>query len=255
VLTLVNADARKRVPFAEKHAVALVALRVDDVETGDAGQLSRKSDGEHGRSGAERLPLPRTGREHDRRKDRHRGGREHDAGRAQAIQQRNQEQAACGSAEQISRVDAVDAIRQPRDRERDDEPAGEEGQGGQPVDRQHQPQVVRRVAQADAQSHQEEQRNERAQRVQKGRRRQQMARWLRRQPASPHVGEHPAGADAEQRDRDRQKREVVIHDDREDARERQFGHQQRRRHQRDTSELDGERSRRLHGESVPFRPA
>ena len=38
-----------------------------------------------------------------------------------------------------------------------------------------------------------------------------------------------AGAQPEERDRDRQECEVVVHDDREDARERELGHQQRGR--------------------------
>ncbi len=41
--------------------------------------------------------------------------------------------------------------------------------------------------------------------------------------------EHAAGAQPEERDRDRQKREVVVHDDREDARQRELGHQERSR--------------------------
>ena len=70
------------------------------------------------------------------------------------------------------------------------------------------------------------------------------------------VREHAAGAQAEQRDRDRQKREVVVHDDREDARQRELGHQQRGRHERDAGEVArGRRGRRVRhrGESVAIR--
>ena len=51
------------------------------------------------------------------------------------------------------------------------------------------------------------------------------------------VREDAAGAQAEQRDRDRQEREVVVHDDREDARQRQLGHQQRGGDQRDARQV------------------
>ena len=46
------------------------------------------------------------------------------------------------------------------------------------------------------------------------------------QLAAKHEHQHAAGAQPEQRDRDRQEREVVIHRHREDARQRQLGHQQ-----------------------------
>ena len=40
---------------------------------------------------------------------------------------------------------------------------------------------------------------------------------------------HAAGAQPEERDRDREECEVVVHDDRENARERELGHQERSR--------------------------
>ena len=48
-----------------------------------------------------------------------RGGRQHDAGRAEPIEQRNQDQAAGRRADQIGGVDRVDVRRQPRDGQRD----------------------------------------------------------------------------------------------------------------------------------------
>ena len=45
--------------------------------------------------------------------------------------------------------------------------------------------------------------------------------------AAHDVHVHAARAESEQRDRDREEREVVIHRDREDARERQLDHQDR----------------------------
>src|SRR6185436_9237296 len=53
----------------------------------------------------------------------------------------------------------------------------------------------------------------------------------------PEVGEDAAGAEAEERNRDREEREVVVHDDREDARQRQLDHQERGRHERDAREV------------------
>ena len=50
-------------------------------------------------------------------------------------------------------------------------------------------------------------------------------------PVGDHVGEHAAGAQSEQRDRDRQEREVVIENDRKDAGERKFEQQRRQRSQ------------------------
>ena len=57
------------------------------------------------------------------------------------------------------------------------------------------------------------------------------------EPAPRDVREHAARAQPEQRDRDREKREVVVHDDREDARQRELGHQERARRQSDGDEL------------------
>src|SRR5438477_581706 len=55
--------------------------------------------------------------------------------------------------------------------------------------------------------------------------RQQRVGGSQFEPAAGHIGEDAAGADAEQRDGDREEREVVVHDDREDARQRELGHQ------------------------------
>ncbi len=50
--------------------------------------------------------------------------------------------------------------------------------------------------------------------------------------AGDHVGKQPAGAQPEQRNRDRQKREMVVEDHRKDARERQLQNQRRKRGER-----------------------
>src|SRR5207247_1046555 len=116
--------------------------------------------------------------------------------------------------------------------ERDDETAGEERQRGERVDREHQRQVVRRVIQADAEADEPEQGDDRAAGVDHRFGGEERVGGPALEARAGYVGEHAAGTDAEQRNRDREEREVVIHDDRKDAGERELGHQERSGHER-----------------------
>src|SRR5206468_252345 len=100
----------------------------------DAGYLSGKRYRKQRGAGNRLVRSRLVGREQRRRGDRHRRGRENDSGGADSIEQRDEDDAAEGGAEQIGRVDGVDARREPRDRESDDESAGEERQRRQEVD-------------------------------------------------------------------------------------------------------------------------
>ena len=111
--------------------------------------------------------------------------------------------------------------------------AREERQRGERVDREHQAQVLRRVVEPDPEAHQQRERNHGHGREHQGVPGQQARRLPGQQPAPGHEHVHAAGAQPEERDRNGQKREVVIHRDREDARERELGHQQRGGGQRD----------------------
>ena len=125
------------------------------------GELARERDGENDCAGDGDRGAAGGRREEQRGADRHRRPRQHDAGRAEPIEQRNEDQAAAGGADEIGGVDRIDARGEPRNRERDDEAAGEERQRGQRVDGEHQPEILRRVVQADAEPHEEEERDER----------------------------------------------------------------------------------------------
>ena len=154
------------------------------------------------------------------------------------FEQRNQDQAAGGGADQIGGVDGVDARRQPRDRQRDDEAAGEERQRGERVDRR----ASARGCAASSSGRRGGARGRTARRSCDARRRataraSSASVGCRSSRRRSDVGEHAARAQAEQRDRDRQKREVVVHDDREDARQRELGHQQRGGDERDAGEV------------------
>src|SRR5262249_12610449 len=82
-----------------------------------------------------------------------------------------------------------------------------------------------------------EERDERGKRVHERRGGEQRVAVDTIEPSAERKGEHAAGAQAEQRDRDREKREVVVHDDREDACQRELGHEQRGGGEGDTGEM------------------
>ena len=101
------------------------------------------------------------------------------------------------------------------------------GQRGERVNGQHQRKVARGVVETHLQTDQDEQRGDRTQRGDDGLTREERAGRDAIQPPACHVGEHAACAEPEQGNRDRQKGEVVIHDDRKNAGERELGHQER----------------------------
>ncbi len=137
-----------------------------------------------------------------------RGG-QHGAFAIEHAQQAHQQQAAGGGAEQVEKVDPVDAFHGLGNGQRDDGAGDEERQGGRKVDGRQLPERapaqfahVALLGQDRHQRHHHQQAIERAQPAE--------FQKQRRLPACHHVGEHPAGAQAEQGDRDRQKREVVV---------------------------------------------
>jgi hypothetical protein len=121
----VDSDARERIPLAEQNAIADVPLGVDDIESRAAGPLAgdrhEQNDDRNGGDAA----AARDRREQDGGGGRQRRGGQYDARRAEAIEQRNQDQATARRADEIGGVDGVDLRRHPRNRHRDDEAAGE----------------------------------------------------------------------------------------------------------------------------------
>ena len=198
---------------------------------------------EDDRDDAEHGPEPvhrdrRAAKQHARNGAQHRR-RDDGAWRAQQVQRGHQQQAPGAGAQEVGCVDGVDVRAQARDRDRDRGAAREERHRGQQVHRAHQRDVRGRVAQADFQADQHEERHDRADRERKGMPGEQP---LRRHvaPAVAHQEHvHAARAQPEQGDRDRHEREVVVHRDREDARERQLGHEQRAGNQGDAEEGTG----------------
>jgi hypothetical protein len=134
----------------KEDSVALVSLGIADVERGKAGRLRRKRH-EPDACGRNHDAAPsRSGSEEHCRNGREKSRRKYHARRAEAVQQRNEDQAPGRSAEQVGGIDDVDAIAQPRERERDDRAAAEERQGREHVDRKHEREVRRRVVQPHA---------------------------------------------------------------------------------------------------------
>ena len=248
---LVDPDSRERIPLAEEDVVFRVTLGVGDVENGHARRLAgnQRDHDEDARRGES----PTTGRRTEEHGGDERTGRrrQDDARRAEPVEEWDQDEAAGGRAGEIGGVHRIDPRREPRDGQRDHEAAGEKWQRGERVDGQHQPQVLRRVVEADAEANQREQRHDRGGRVDDGLRGEQSRRRVPIEPASGDVREHTARAQAEQGDRDGEEREVVVHDHREDARERELGHQQRRRDERDSRQISsGDRPFSGHGPTV-----
>ena len=141
--------------------------------------------------------------------------RDHGVGSAESVQKRNQHQASGGRARQIEKIGAVHALdgfghgdRNHRPGEKERQRAGDVN-GGQ-----------RAVSQFAGTRQNEPQRRHHAQRVGQS----QHAELRIQAPGARHhhVGKHAARAQSEERDRNRQEREVVIKHHRENARERQL---------------------------------
>jgi len=137
VRALVDPDSGERIPLAEQDAIADVPLGVDDVESRTAGPLAGdRHEQDDDRNGGDAAAAG-TRREQDRGGGGQGRRGQHDPRRAETIEQRDQDQAAGCRADEIGGVDGVNVRRQPRNRHRDDEAAGEEGNGGERIDRQH----------------------------------------------------------------------------------------------------------------------
>ena len=204
-------------------------LGVDDVEGGEARHLPGKRDGEQRDADRERPSARGCWREQPGGDDRERSGAKHDARCADGVEQGDQDEAAERRAHQVRRVDGVDLRGEARNGQRDDEAAREEGHGGQQVDEQHQRQVLPRVVQPDPEPNEASQGADGARGEDERPRRQERRRGDLVQTIASQERVDAAGAQPEERDRDRQECKVVVHDDREDARERELGHQQRGR--------------------------
>ena len=218
--------------------MALVSLRRADVEP--AGQ--RRTDHEHHHRRHGQPPGPRRGSAAEATRRRRRRGsptRQMAPGAPRMIQRRHQQQAARARAQEVGRVHGVDAGAQSRDRERDRGAAREERQGG----RAGRPRSSARCWTARSSGRREAAPGPPA----PGRSRPCRQSVDGEQPlgreVAPSIAHQEdvdaARAQAEERDRDRHEREVVVHRDREDARERQLGHQQRAGNQRDADEGTG----------------
>jgi hypothetical protein len=123
-------------------------------------------------------------------------------------------------------------------------PPKEEGNGGKRVDARERRQVARQKRRADV-GPQEQHGDDRRRR----RKRQRVCPQLAidafgGMPPREHVQEHRAGAQAEQRERDREKREVAPSDDGKEARDPELNQQDRRRDARHSCQL---RVRDAHG--------
>jgi hypothetical protein len=116
-------------------------LGIDDVEAGDAGKLAGDRHEEHERAEPGDARARGAWGEQDAGRHRQRRRRQHDPRGAETIEQRDEDQAARRRADEIGRVDRVDLRRQPRDRQRHDQAAGEERQRGERVNREHQDEV------------------------------------------------------------------------------------------------------------------
>ena len=249
----IHTDTGKRVPLAEEDLIGRVPFRIGHVEYRGAGQLRREKP-DDGRCSNRCEPCaPWCRREHERGEQGEGGSGQDRARSTKAIEQRDEHETAAGGSDQICRVHGIDARREPRDRERDDEAAGEERQRSHRIDDEHQHEVARRVIEPHPQPDQHEQRHDGARGVDRRLPHEEEARRVAIEPTPAHVRKNAARAQAEEGDRDRQKREVVVHHHGEDARQRQFGHEQRCRYERNADQV-ATRGRLVgdHAESVAF---
>ena len=154
--------------------------------------------------------------------------RDHGVRSAEQVQERNQQQAAGGGAGEIPEIGAVDPLHRFPDGQRDHGSGKEERHGAGEVDqRQSGVTQLARREQNEQQRRDHRRAGAQPQRAQLG---VQIAG-----PRRDDVGEDAAGAQPEQRDRNGQKRKVVIKNDGEDARQRQL---QNQRGERGEAEAD-----------------
>ena len=222
---VVHGDARKRIPFRKEHRIFGVPFRVADIERRRSHQLQAAGDADRKRGDSRGSRDRPGGREKQRSGAAEHGGQQHDARRAEAVQQRQQQQAANGRADEIGPVDNVDLLSESRDRDRDDGAAREKRERGQRVDRDHLNEVLVRIIQAHADADERGERQHGGSGEQQRMQRQQAGGRAPVERAAHHVDVDSARAEAEERDRNREEREVVVHRDREDARQRQLDHQ------------------------------
>ena len=109
VRAVVHGNPREGIPLAEQHRVVFVPLGVAHVERRRAEQLQAAgdADGERRRTSAVRATAC-AGENSSARNAAEHGGQQHDAGRAEAVEQRQQQQTAGRGADQIGSIDDVD---------------------------------------------------------------------------------------------------------------------------------------------------
>ncbi len=133
---------------------------------------------------------------------------------------REQQEASGRGAGEVEEVDAVHVVDGFADGERDDRAGHEERQRGGEVDQREVP-VGKRIALAkkDRQGHDDQQAVDQAQTAEPGKQ--------RGLPSGDDIGKDAAQAEAEERDRNRQEGEVIVEDDRKNARQGEFKKQRR----------------------------
>jgi hypothetical protein len=142
------------------------------------------------------------------------GSRDHRAGPAGRVQKKNQQQAANGRACEVEKIRAVDALDGFVDRDRDNRPGQEKRDRCREVDRGQGPEIV--AGPGKDKPKQQQDRHAGGQRE-----RAQLLVDIPR-PSRDDIRKHSAGAQPEQRDGDRQEREVIVKNHREYARKRKF---------------------------------
>ena len=192
-----------------EHGVLLV---VD--EEGDQGEGQGDAAGAPADRPRETVPDGGGGGEGD-------GGGDHGIGPANEFEQRQQEKAAGGGADEIEEIDAVDLVNGFADGERDDGSGGEKWQGGGEVDEGQVPvgEVVA-LGEKDGERHDDEQAIDDAETAEAGEERSF--------PTGHDVGKNAAQSETEKRDGDGEEGEVVVEDDRKNAGEGEL--QQQGRH-------------------------
>ncbi len=234
----------------------LVALRqvVDRPARRDERE-GRRRDGTDREPDPDPPPCPLRPREkrHRERRERTRGGDQRR--RVGQPEERDDDDRAGRRAEQVEGVEPADRADVVLHGDRDHDPRGEERQRGdqrdqaQREDRRHvDPLVVDRAVVFDP--HEDRRDDEQQRGEYRGPTRQAGADAAALEPVRPDVDEDRSGADPEQRQRDRQKGEVVEDDGREQTRQQDL---QRERARRDDPDREGDAQRQagFHGSRNP----
>ncbi len=209
----IHADARNAVPFGELLGAELLSFGVTNFNEVEF----RVRDDQHGEGDADKdadnAPVTEAG---EAEPDGGGGGKKNGdrddcVGSAERVEQQDQDEAASGRAQQIEEINPVDALDGFRDHEGDDDSGAEKGQRGHEID-----QAEFEVADFGSAGEDEQRRGQHEGRVDEADGSQFAER--RTGPAGNQIGQNAADAQSEQRDRDGEKREVVIKNHRKNPR-------------------------------------